>query len=57
MAWIAYSNPTEVVPRNDLKPHTSGETCGCRSQWDEGALVHNAYDEREKYERGERKPS
>ena len=55
--WIVTEDPLEVSPKSDLKEHLSGETCWCRPFIDDGILVHNSSDEREKYERGERKPS
>jgi hypothetical protein len=57
MSWLAFDNPSEVIPLQDLKPHNSGEHCGCRPEWDEGILIHNAFDGREAFERGERRPS
>jgi hypothetical protein len=52
----------EVYPVNDLREHVlqqhrKGE-CWCNPYIDEcGAISHNALDEREKFEYGERKPS
>jgi hypothetical protein len=55
--WTAYADPSEVVPNNDLKPHGSGMGCACKPFEDEGTIIHNSFDGREKFERGERKPS
>jgi hypothetical protein len=55
--WIATDDPLEVSPRNDIKDHISGESCWCNPFMDGNVLVHNAMDEREKYERGERQLS
>ena len=57
MTWTAYADPLEVAPNDDLMPHLAGPGCWCKPKWDEDVLVHNAMDEREKYERGERKAS
>jgi hypothetical protein len=57
MSWLAFDNPSEVIPLYDMKPHASGEHCGCRPEWDDGILIHNAHDGREAFERGERKVS
>ena len=48
-----------VYPINDLRPHNTenGLNCWCNPIEDEGVIVHNSMDEREKYETGERKPS
>lgn len=55
--WTAYGPPPEVIPNNDLKPHTFGMACGCKPFDDEGTIVHNSFDGREIFERGERKTS
>jgi hypothetical protein len=60
--WTVYNStsegdPIEVAPNDDLMPHISGAGCWCKPFWDEEILVHNAMDERERYERGERKVS
>ena len=51
--WHAQSNPAEVTPLKDLRDHIPGATCWCKPFDDEGVLVHNALDGREKLERGE----
>ena len=50
---------THIVPVEDVREHECEPTCWCRPEWDaEGRLyVHNAMDDREAYERGERKPN
>ena len=46
-----------VVPLGDLKEHDESPNCACGPfESDDGVWVHNAYDGREKYETGERKP-
>ena len=53
MKWQALSNPAEVMPLEDLKPHLEGIACWCKPFDDDGVLVHNALDAREKtYEIG-----
>jgi len=47
-----------VVPTDDLRAHeVEGVICWCDPEVDEGMVVHNSLDKREKYETGERKPS
>lgn len=49
--WIAYDNPLEVMPVNDLKDHDFGEKCWCKPFYEEeGTLIHNSADGRENYE-------
>jgi hypothetical protein len=55
--WRVLSNPPEVLPIDDAREHDYGEKCWCQPFDDDGVLVHNSADEREKFERGERKPS
>lgn len=43
-----------VVPTNDLKEHKNGVECWCKPKVEGSIIVHNAMDEREKYEKGER---
>lgn len=49
------SGDVHVVPENDLKPHDLSMRCWCRPVRDmvEDVVVHNAMDQRERYERGE----
>jgi len=55
---VGVSERIHVLPVNDLRDHVESETCWCNPQTDElGVVVHNALDQRELYERGERKPS
>jgi hypothetical protein len=52
--------PYHVVPLNDLRDHNTDGDASC---WcgpianDDGVIVHNSMDGREKFETGERKPS
>jgi hypothetical protein len=47
--------PPTVYPLDDLRDHiVDGRPCWCNPFDDDGVVVHNAADEREKYERGER---
>lgn len=57
MSWLVENNPDEVSPLDDLRAHGSGMRCWCNPFMDGDVIVHNALDGREKYERGERKPS
>lgn len=53
-------NFINILPINDLRPHTECENCWCEPRieqhGDSHMVIHNALDEREKYETGERKP-
>ncbi len=51
--WFVLGGPAEVVPRADLRPHVSGMVCWCKPMDDEGVIVHNALDGRERLERKE----
>lgn len=52
------ANPYHVVPINDLREHCSdGEQCWCKPREEDGVIVHNSMDGREKFETGERKLS
>lgn len=56
--WIAYGasdeHPfAEVMPQNDLREHCPGKECWCHPCIDDGVIVHNSMDQREKYERGD----
>lgn len=55
--WMAFTNPLEVVPRADLREHRFGRKCWCKPFEEDGVIVHNSMDGRERFERGERKPS
>lgn len=47
-----------VVPRNDIREHEPHDKCWCNPTTNDiGVIIHAATDEREKFERGERKPS
>jgi len=45
-----------VVLVDDLREHEPA-SCWCSPTEDDGVVLHHALDEREKFERGERKPS
>jgi hypothetical protein len=45
-----------ILPRNDLREHTESKDCWCEPIVTGDIITHNALDEREKYETGERKP-
>ncbi len=50
-----------VYPMNDLREHDTElerRTCWCNPEYDEefDVVIHNAMDQREKYETGELKP-
>lgn len=46
-----------ILPLNDLRQHEESSDCWCEPKIDGDIIVHNALDEREKYETGERKPN
>jgi hypothetical protein len=52
--WRLLETPLEVVPLDDLREHIEGDGCWCRPRVDEGVIVHNSADGREKYETRER---
>jgi hypothetical protein len=45
-----------VLPVNDLREHVETVDCWCGPSVDDGVCVHNAMDEREKFESGQRLP-
>lgn len=47
----------QVAPLDDTRTHVADSTCWCDPNIQDDVLVHNSADNREKYERGERKPS
>lgn len=55
--WIAFTDPLEVLPRGDLREHTFGRKCWCKPFEEDGVIVHNSMDGRERFERQERKAS
>lgn len=66
MNWRLVGFPTKsghfaqhVVPVDDLREHDLTPDCWCTPTVDSVSFVavHNAADQREKFERGERKPS
>lgn len=52
--WTIVGN--HVYPTDDLRAHSLTD-CWCRPVEDDGVIVHNSLDQRELYERGERKMS
>lgn len=49
-----------IVPVNDLHAHQTSMDCACQpfeSVDQNNVVIHNPWDEREKFERGIRKPS
>ncbi len=66
MSWVLSCFVSEngnlvqhIVPTDDLYEHDLLPTCWCCPQIDNiyFLAIHNSADEREKFERGERKPS
>lgn len=66
MTWMVKSFVSEagnlvqhIIPAEDLYEHELMPTCWCDPKIDpkDFLAIHNAADEREKFERGERKPS
>ena len=55
--YLQDQHVVHVLPLDDLRPHEELTECWCRPRLDEGVCVHNALDQRESYETGERKPS
>lgn len=55
--WIAFTNPLEVLPRNDLREHVFGRKCWCKPFEEDDVIVHNSMDGRERFERLEWKAS
>jgi hypothetical protein len=58
LQWEAFHHrgeEPEVWPLNDLRPHVEGKNCWCAPFREDGVLVHNSMDGRERYERGERR--
>lgn len=55
---VGAGEPAVVYPLDDLYPHRSmSEDCPCNPFWEDGILVHNAFDGREEFEQGRRKVS
>jgi hypothetical protein len=50
---------THIYPLNDFREHEMKADCWCKPSIDEedDLCIHNAMDQREQYETGERKPS
>jgi hypothetical protein len=61
MAWILIDTNTagrHIMPEDEVQQHQPVNcTCGVHYNDEAGAYVHDAFDGREKFERGERKPS
>ena len=66
MSWVLKGFVSEagnlvqhIVPTDDLYEHELMPSCWCSPRIDsqDFIAIHNAADEREKFERGERKPS
>lgn len=56
--WMVLTFPDrEVIPRNDLREHAFGRECWCKPFEEDGVIVHNSMDGRERFERQERKAS
>lgn len=51
------SNDVHIIPINDYREHVESMDCWCRPSHDDGVVIHNAMDGRERFETGERKPS
>lgn len=58
--WAVNTPPgmnVQLVPTWDWRPHYASQECPCRPVLDEdGLLVHNAFDGRERYEQGDALP-
>lgn len=52
-SWLVIGN--HVIPDNDLQEHAETNDCWCLPKNDGQIVIHNSADERELYERGERK--
>ena len=52
-----FNDPWHVYPTNDLREHILSLDCPCMPILDEedNIVIHNSFDGREAYERGERK--
>lgn len=51
--WLVIGN--HVIPNNDLREHIEAVDCWCLPKDDGQIVTHNSADERERYERGEKK--
>lgn len=49
------SDEIHVIPLNDWREHIESKQCWCKPKEVDGVIVHNAMDQREKYETGELK--
>lgn len=50
--WKRFTNPRELIPLDDLKPHIFGLGCWCKPCEVQDIICHNAMDQREEYEEG-----
>lgn len=61
MTWVVIDTQTagrHIMPEDEAEIHFPFDcTCGVRFDEEAQAHVHDAFDGREKFERGERKPS
>jgi hypothetical protein len=57
MSWRILWNDgyQHIIPFGEL--HTVSTYCRCHPEIDDDLVIHNSFDGREAYERGERKPS
>jgi hypothetical protein len=55
-AVISFDSGSHVIPLDEADKHVE-YNCQCGTHDDEGVTVHSAFDKRELFERGERKPS
>lgn len=54
-AWLVIETSTlpHVLPDGDWRDHDVDAPCWCAPYQDDGVIVHNSMDQRERYERGE----
>lgn len=43
--WIVID--FNVIPKDDIKPHTYSNQCWCNPEYDDGIYIHNSLDQRE----------
>jgi hypothetical protein len=56
--WCLFSDPWELLPNDDICPHINGMECRCQPELnDDETIVHNAFDHREDFIEGKRRPS
>lgn len=54
--WVTHTSPPNIIPAQDILPHKFGPNCPCQPVDDGEVVSHNAFDKRELYEDGQRKP-